>query len=235
MCGRYVREASAGEVAEAFEASLRFDPAQQALPSYNIAPTQPAMIVRAGHKQRELAIVHWGLVPSWAKDPAVGQRMINARAETVASRPAYRGAFRHRRCLVPATGFYEWAKRQRGKQPYLVRMAGRRLFAFAGLWEHWQSPEGSELETFTIITTDANAKLRPVHDRMPVMLTPEQADRWLDAAAEPQTLQSLLAPPEEAALELTPVSRMVNTPANDRPECVQPVAPPDGNLWQQGD
>lgn len=235
MCGRFVREVTPELIAGAFGAVLSL-PKSVMLTTYNIAPSQPALIVRGQGGRREVAALQWGLIPHWAKEASVGHRMINARAETVATRPAYREAFRLRRCLVPATGFYEWARTGKGKQPYLVRMNEGELFAFAGLWESWQPPGGELRETFTVITTDANARLRGIHDRMPVMLSLKESEGWLDPQADPARLQSLLKPAPDESLTLHPVGRLTNSPRHDTPDCVKPIDADLNNatLWDSG-
>ena len=195
-------------------------------PRYNIAPSQPVAAVRtasAGNR-RELALLRWGLIPSWSKDPAIGNRLINARAETVREKPSFRNAFRRCRCLIPANGFYEWQRQERGKQPYFVRMRDGRLFAFAGLWDRWESPDKGAIETCTILTTASNAVLSSIHDRMPVILPPGEYDRWLDPALRnTDSLATLLVPfPAENMLAF-PVSSRVNTPTVDDKECMAPL------------
>lgn len=233
MCGRYVQEATADQLAELFDAVLAFDPSRLALPTYNIAPSQPALVVRDRDGRREVAALQWGLVPFWARDSSVGQRMINARAETLGSRPAYRAAYRQRRCLVPATGFYEWQKRGRSKQPHLIRAANGRPFAFAGLWESWAGGGQGPLETFTIVTRDAAGPVRELHDRMPVIFEPDRAGPWLDPAGDAAALENLLAAPPAPELTATPVSQLVNNPRNDTPACVEPLSDdaPGSSLW----
>ena len=249
MCGRYTLRTSPAEVAKAFRLAGIVD----FPPRYNIAPTQKvfAIMAEAAEQdaarhaspqpdrdrephQRKFAPLHWGLIPSWAADPSVASRMINARAETVATKPAYRQAFARRRCLIVADGFYEWRKLGPGKQPYYIHLADGGPFAFAGLWEHWQRGELT-IDSCTIITTAANALLATLHDRMPVILPPEQHDLWLDpAVTEFARVLPLLAqyPADEMALE--PVSTLVNSPRNDSPACLAPVdedAPPAGYLF----
>jgi putative SOS response-associated peptidase YedK len=223
MCGRFTNTATDTEIAEAFDAT---PPAVSvARPRFNICPTQPVIIVRAPGADRELVLMRWGLVPRWAKDVSLGSRMINARSETLAEKPAFRDAFRKRRCLVPVTGFFEWRTTANGKQPHLIRRSDLRPFALAGLWESWRSPEdGSTLETFTIITTQANAKLVPLHDRMPVILGPRQIDAWLAPETDAAKLQELLVPSPPEDLSLQPVSTLVNNPWNDSPACIEPIA-----------
>jgi putative SOS response-associated peptidase YedK len=173
---------------------------------------------------RELALLRWGLIPSWSKDPAIGNRLINARAETAREKPSFRNAFRRHRCLIPANGFYEWQRRERGKQPYFVRMRDGRLFAFAGLWDRWENPGKDVIETCTILTTTANAILAPIHDRMPVILPAGEYDRWLDPSLkDPGSLAPLLVPfPPEEMLAF-PVSPRVNAPSTDDEGCIAPL------------
>jgi len=241
MCGRFTLRSTAQEVAEAF-GLLEVPPFA---PLFNLAPTQPIAVVRhvpnAGNGARELVWMHWGLVPSWAKDRSMGARMINARAEGAVSKPAYRAAFRRRRGLVVADGFYEWQKveqtlplgtgktSRRGKggakkQPYFFHMNDDRPFAFAGLWETWESPDGSFLDSATILTTDANDLMRPVHDRMPVILAPDNYARWLDPAVEPEEATALLEPYTGDDLTAYPISTYVNSPSHDDSQCIAPLA-----------
>ena len=222
MCGRY----SLTTPVEAIRALFGFDALPNLAPRYNIAPGQDVAAVRvpASGDGREFTAFRWGLVPSWAKDPAIGNRMINARAETVAEKPSFRAAFRHRRCLIPADGFYEWQKQDKGpKQPYRITLEGGTPFAFAGLWEHWQDPGGDEIETCTIVTTEANDTLTPIHHRMPVILDENAFEAWL--AADPKEAGALLQP-YRGRIETTPISTLVNKVANDGPEIIEPVAPP---------
>ena len=195
-------------------------------PRYNIAPSQPVATVRAAPagSGREVALLRWGLIPSWSKDPAIGNRLINARAETVREKPSFRNAFRRHRCLIPASGFYEWQRQERGKQPYFVRMRNERVFAFAGLWDRWESPDEGAIETCTILTISANAVLAPIHDRMPVIVPTMEYDRWLDPSLkDPDSLAPLLVPfPPEEMLAF-PVSPRVNTPSTDDEGCIAPL------------
>lgn len=217
---------------EHFQLSLGAD-RQLALfePRYNIAPTQDIVAVRvtAESGEREAALLRWGLVPSWAKEIQSGPPMINARAETLADKPTFRTAFRRRRCLIPADGFYEWQKPPGGsmrgkKQPYMIHRPDDRLFAFAGLWETWTA-KGSEpltVESCTIVTTSANKTLEPLHDRMPVILAPDDYAQWLDPAVEePAAIAHLLAPCGDEELLAEPVSTHVNRVANDDPRCIE--------------
>lgn len=220
MCGRFTLTSSVPVLAEV----LGGDPPVDLPPRYNIAPTQPVCIVRIAAETgvRQWQMVRWGLIPAWAKDPSIGNRMINARAETVADKPAFRAAFRRRRCLVPADGYFEWQKAGRAKQPYYIRFCDDRPFAMAGLWEVWTDPmTGQRLESCTVITTDANDLTRPIHDRMPVILPAADCATWLDpqlAAAE--TLCDLLRPFDSSAMRADPVDSHVNNPRNDDPRCV---------------
>jgi putative SOS response-associated peptidase YedK len=233
MCGRFTLTDPDQELAVQFD--LPEIPDMQ--PRYNIAPTQPVAAVRAVPKSeaREMVLLHWGLIPFWAKDPKIGARMINARSETVAEKPAFRAAFRRRRCLVVADGFYEWQKLERGKQPFYIRQRDGQPFAFAGLWEHWQEAEDTSssrapgerlvIQSCTLLTTAPNDFVRPLHNRMPVILHPSDYELWLDPEVQqPDLLRPLLSafPPEE--LEAYPVSRFVNRPGNDDPRCVEPLA-----------
>jgi len=223
MCGRYTLTAPGEIVAEIFE----LVDVPPILPRYNLAPTQEAAVVRVAARgaPRTLVPLRWGLVPYWAKDPAIGNGMINARAESVADKPAYSDSFRRRRCLVPADGFYEWKKlAAKVKQPYLIRRQDRLPFAFAGLWSSWRGPASAPLETFTIITTGPNDLLRPLHDRMPVILDRRDFAAWLDPAnRDTAHLQSLLAPAPDAGWEAVPVSRAVNSADHDEPDCIEPL------------
>ncbi|MGQ9371881.1 SOS response-associated peptidase [Azospirillum sp. ST 5-10] len=224
MCGRILLATPLAELQRAFGFAERPNLA----PRYNIAPTQDVATVRLEGGARRFAAARWGLVPSWAKDPSVGSRMINARGESVAEKPAFRAAFRQRRCLVPADGFYEWLAVDGGKrkQPYVIRRPDRTPFALAGLWERWPGPRGeplpAPLETVTIVTTVANAALARLHDRMPVVLDPADYDRWLDPATPLPDVAALLRPAPDAALEAQPVSPRVNNVRHDDPGCIEP-------------
>lgn len=223
MCGRFTLTELQPDVLIA-RFDLRGDLPPLA-PRYNIAPTQPVAIVRreTSDSPNRLAIVRWGLVPAWAQDPRLGSRLINARAESLHEKPSFRAAFRRRRCLVLADGFYEWqALPDGGKQPIFITLVERGPFAFAGLWERWSDPHsGGELETCTIITTAPNALLAPIHTRMPAILPREHYALWLDPQqTDPGILLPLLAPYPAEALQAWPVSRRVNDPAHDDPELI---------------
>ncbi|MCL5098397.1 MAG: SOS response-associated peptidase [Candidatus Omnitrophica bacterium] len=220
MCGRYTLRNTPDELTERFALSkLLFE----VTPRYNIAPTQTVAAVVA-NGGRCLVGYRWGLVPFWAKDTKIGSQLINARAETLAQKPAFRRPFSRQRCLIPADGFYEWKKEGTLRQPIYYRLRDGRLFAFAGLWDEWNDPSGPRLRTVAIITVAANSLLAPVHDRMPAILRPEAEGRWLDVSlSAPQELLDLLKPfPSEEMMAL-PVTRRVNTPAFDDPLCVQPL------------
>lgn len=223
MCGRYALTSPPEALAKLFAAigALPNFP-----PRYNAAPSQALPIVRRTPRPgRELALARWGLIPSWSKGPDSRFSMINARAETVAEKPAYRGAFRHRPCLVPANGFFEWQAAKGGKQPYYFSLKSGEPFAFAGLWEHWIGAGGDEIESFTIIVTDANDCVAPVHQRMPVILHMEDHARWLgeDDAPTRERL-ALLRPLPADEMQCWPVSKKVNSPANDSPDLLEAEA-----------
>ena len=227
MCGRFVLMSLGRDLAERFHLSEMPDPE----PRYNIAPTQMVAVVRRDEDslRRRLDFVRWGLVPSWAKDLSIGSKLINARAETASQKPAFRAAFRYRRCLVPADGFYDWERGKGRKQPYLVSMADGSTFAFAGLWEKWHSAEGKVIESCTILTTDANELLSPIHDRMPVILRPENYDVWLDPEAkQPELLLPLLIPYPAEQMAIRVVSPKVNKSAYDAPDCIEPYHGEEG-------
>ena len=220
MCGRYTLRTPVETLVERFEID---EYPSSITPSYNIAPSQGVAAVIAENGKRKLEMLHWGLIPSWAKDPEVGNKMINARAETVAEKPSYRKAFKERRCLILADGFYEWQKTDSGKQPFYIRMEDESPFAFAGLWESWQN--GREIRSCTIITTSPNEVAAQVHNRMPVILHPEDYEMWLDPDFdEREPLTTLLKPFPAEAMEAYPVSRKVNRPANNDPEVIEPAA-----------
>ncbi len=219
MCGRFNLRATPAEIQEFFDL-LRL-PDWSWTPRYNIAPSQSHPIIRQGDGSRDCAIARWGLIPSWAKDLKIGYSMINARAETVAEKPSFRTAFKRRRCLIPASGFYEWKKLDaKTKQPYHIHRKDDGLIAFAGLWERWD--KGSEpVESFTIITTTANALMSSLHDRMPVILPRDLHAVWLDEEIAPDALQELLQPLEDDSLEAYPVNALVGNVKNDNPDLIQ--------------
>lgn len=233
MCGRFTLHHDTEAVAERFQVqeTLVAPP-----PRYNIAPTQPVAVVIQSDGTRRLDGFRWGLVPFWAKDDTIGNRLINARAETLREKPSFKHAIERRRCLIPADGFYEWKRlSDRRKEPMHIRRADGDLFAFAGLWEEWKDPEsGQPLRTCTIITVPPNPLLSTIHDRMPAMLRPEDEALWLDTpgVAKEEALL-LLQPYPDMAMEAYPVSRAVNTPAVDDPICIEP-APLEEALSSQG-
>lgn len=217
MCGRFTLRTSVPELAQEFGLAGVPDFS----PRYNIAPTQAVAAVRLdASRQRRWAMLHWGLIPAWAEDPSIGNRLINARGETVSSKPAFRQAFQRRRCLVVADGFFEWQKVSGRKQPHYIRLKEDRPFGFAGLWERWQR-EDQTIESCTIITTGPNALMQPIHDRMPVILAPEAYDLWLDPDVRSgQQLEDLLRPYPADRMQAFPVGMVVNNPRNDVAECI---------------
>jgi putative SOS response-associated peptidase YedK len=221
MCGRFTLRTSASDVAKAFQLAT----SPELFPRYNIAPTQRvlAILLHDGHREGEM--LHWGLIPSWAEEPSIGQRMINARAEGIAAKPAFRSAFRKSRCLIVADGFYEWKKpdeAKQPKQPYLLRMKSAQLFAFAGLAEHWRRGELA-IDSCTIITTSPNSVAAKVHDRMPVILDPRDYDAWLNPESTPDSLLDLLRPCSSDLMEYYAVSTVVNSPRNESEDCAAPM------------
>ena len=222
MCGRFTQAAPNETIAELFQL-----PSVPALvPRYNIAPTQDVAVVRASAAGgREVVALHWGLLPPWASERSVAARMINARAETLADKPAFRAAFRSRRCLVLADGFYEWQRLGGRKQPHFIGFADRRPFGLAGLWERWPGEGSGPVESCTIVTAAANEVVAPLHDRMPVILDPGEFALWLDPEVrDPEALRPLLRPHASGAMRAYPVSPLVNDPAHDLPACREPLA-----------
>lgn len=220
MCGRFALINSPDEVQE-FLATLELEdfPAR-----YNIAPTQPIGIVRLVDGKRHFALVRWGLLPSWVKDPKAFSLIINARGEGAAAKPAFRAAMKRRRCLIPADGFYEWKAGAPRKQPYYIHAKSGAPLVFAGLWETWTGPNGEEMDTAAIVTTAANKTVADIHDRMPVMLSPDQFELWLDSdRVRDREAAEILKPLPDDAVEAHPVSHAVNHVANDNPELVEPV------------
>lgn len=223
MCGRFVRKTPLKELAEIFDATLEAD----LPPDYNIAPTAEiaAVLWHGRLHQRALVPVRWGLVPAWSKDSSGAAKMINARAETLAEKPSFREAYKARRCLIPADGFYEWKPgNEKQKQPVFIHLKSQQPLAFAGLYEHWKKPEGGWLSTCAVITTEANSKLQAVHHRMPVILTAEQQSLWLDPSQQDvHFLQSLLVPLPDQAVDFYPVSPQVNAVRFNSPACLDAV------------
>jgi putative SOS response-associated peptidase YedK len=219
MCARFTLFASGDDLTEAFQLAE----VPTLFPRYNIAPTQPVAVVRSSPEgAREFRLLRWGLVPSWAQDLSIGNRLLNARSETVADKPAFRAAFRQRRCLVPADGFYEWETVAGKKLPLHFRLTQGGVFAFAGLWERWRAPGGQDVESCTVLTTEANDLVRPVHDRMPVILAPREHAAWLDARQDPQRLQCLLRPYPAGEMKAVPLAPRVNSPRCEGPACLEP-------------
>ncbi len=220
MCGRFTQ----ADLDKLDETLFQLFGISSFEPRYNIAPTQDAAVIRHGAQGRTIEPIRWGLIPSWANDPKIAMRTINARAESVATKPAFKEPFRTRRCVIPASGFYEWKKSGSKKQPFLIHPTNGNHFAFAGLWDQWFSHQEGPVETFTIITTDANDALRDLHDRMPVILERAAIDAWLDPAnTNANELQSLLRPSPSALTNFYPVSTFVNKVANEGKECVAPM------------
>lgn len=221
MCGRFTQTATPEAIAEQFQVDdpLLFKP------NYNISPTQRVAVVRLNPEsvKRDCVLLRWGLIPSWAKDAKIGNQCINAKGETVAEKPAFRSAFKKRRCLVIADGFYEWQRLGERKQPIWIGRKDKRPFAFAGLWEHWKPAEGEPIETCAIITTEPNDLMAPIHNRMPVILAPASYIPWLDHTAPADSLKALLRPYPSAELQAYPVSTLVNNPRHNAPACLEPA------------
>ncbi len=220
MCGRFVRAVSLEDIVDEFGVDK---PDFDLSPSYNIAPSQNIAIIK-NSGEKSMAVSRWGLVPSWAKDPAIGHKMINARSESVAEKPSFKSSFRHHRVLIPANGFYEWKREGKIKTPFYINLKSRKCFGFAGLASYWKSPEGNQICTSCIITTDANDLIQPVHERMPVIIRKEDEDKWLDnGEQDKEALLALLKPYSSDDMEYYAVSKVVNSPANNSPECIKPV------------
>lgn len=223
MCGRYCITSAP----EAIRALFRYPDRPNFPPRYNVSPTQPVPIVRLVEGERRFALVRWGLIPPWVKDPKGFALLINARGETVNEKPAFRNAMKRRRCLFSADGFYEWKVEGGRRRTFHARRPGGGPLAFAGLWEIWMGPNGEEMETAAIVTTEANREMRAVHHRAPVIVPPEQFDLWLDTAnADVKTATKLIAPASDGSMEVYEVSPAVNKVANDAPELVEPYTAP---------
>jgi len=223
MCGRY-RLSRRKQIVEEYFNSVSGE--EDWAPRFNIAPTQPVPVIRQNPKEpiRELSLVRWGLIPSWAKDPSVAATMINARSETASTKPAFRDALKSRRCLIPADGFYEWVRTGKVRQPYCFEVNEGKLFAFAGIWDRWKDASGKTIETCSILTTTANAVTAAVHDRMPVILDPDGYDLWLDPGMRDVRAASELLKPYDARLMRSyPISTRINHVANDDAECSRPM------------
>lgn len=225
MCGRYTLTATADEILDTFSwLVLPNDPAALT-PRFNIAPSQPIAVV-PNTGENELDFFIWGLIPFWAKDPKIGNRMINARGETLAEKPSFKAAYKYRRCLILTSGFYEWKKEPGStvKVPHYIRLKSGEPFAFAGLWERWNAPDGSEVLSSAIITTSPNELIAPIHNRMPVILPPENHQEWLTPGEKsPVELNPLLKAYPADEMQAYPVSTFVNSPANDSPQCIQAI------------
>ena len=222
MCGRFTLTVDPGQLQEAFP---WVDIPDGLTPRYNIAPSQPVAVV-PNDGRNQLDFFNWGLIPFWAKDPKIGNRMINARSETIAEKPSFRGSFKYKRCLILADGFYEWRKDPgtKSKTPIYIHMKNRSPFAFAGLWDNWNSKDGSEIRSCTIITTQPNELLEQIHNRMPVILPPSGYEAWLkEGENDPDLLHSLLNPYPSEEMAAFPVSKQVNSPQNDFPEVILPA------------
>jgi putative SOS response-associated peptidase YedK len=221
MCGRYTITSAP----EALRALFRYAGQPNFPARFNIAPTQPIPIVRLVEGRREFALVRWGFLPSWVKDPNAFSLIINARGESVCDKPAFRAAMKRRRCLIPADGFYEWQATGKGpKQPFYIHARSGEPLAFAGLWETWEGPNGESVDTAAIVTTRANATLAPLHDRMPVVIAPDAFDLWLNCGeVDARTAEALIAPAPDDLLEAWPVSTAVNRTANDNAELILPL------------
>jgi len=222
-CGRYRLSRRKQLVEEYFDCGS--DGADW-VPRFNIAPTQPVAVIRQNPKEprRELFLLRWGLIPSWAKDASAAAQMINARSETAATKPAFRDALKSRRCLIPADGFYEWQRAGKTKQPYCFEVNNGELFAFAGLWDRWKDPSGDWIKSCSILTTTPNAVTSAIHDRMPVVLHPDCYDLWLDPSmTDMQVVSELLKPCDARLMRSYPVSTRINYVANDDEECSRPV------------
>ncbi len=223
MCGRFRLGKGREALKQHFGAEMDVDWS----PRYNIAPTDPIPAVRQhpAKPERKISLLRWGLIPNWSRDASGGAKMINARAESAATTPAFRDALKTRRCLIPADGFYEWKKLAQGKQPYCLTVRDDSLFAFAGLWDRWRAPDGTFLETCSILTTSANRLAEPIHDRMPVIVAPENYDLWLDPGFKNTgEISGLLQPFPAERMRAYPVSTRVNKVENDDPQCAEPVA-----------
>lgn len=221
MCGRFAQRSDPKRLAREFKIAEVPDVAAR----YNIAPTQDILSIRRADDDREAVFLKWGLVPSWAKDALIGAKLINARSETVTEKPSFREAFKKRRCIIPADGFYEWQRTNSKKQPYFFRMQDEHPFGFAGLWEKWKAIDGQVLETCTILTTEANEVLQPVHDRMPVILHPEDYELWLDVDMRKLDLtKELLRPYPAEEMISYPVSTAINSPHNQGASLIERMA-----------
>ena len=223
MCGRYASTTPP----EAMRALFRYLEQPNFPARYNIAPTQPIAIVRMAEGKRQFSLVRWGLIPAWVKDPRGFSLLINARGESVTEKPAFRNAMKYRRCLFPADGFYEWKREGESKRPYFVRLKSGAPMAFAGLWESWMGPNGEELETAAIVTTQASRSIAHIHDRMPVIVPLEAFDFWLDPKVDAHSAAAVLQPAPDAMIEAYEVGSAVNRTANDSAVLIEPLREPE--------
>ena len=222
MCGRFALTISPTALAKLFQ----LDDVSSLEASYNIAPSQSvaSVVQPEDSSERILKLFRWGLIPHWAQDSAIGNRMINARSETVAEKPAFRSAYKSKRCLIPADGFYEWQKLTTGKQPWFIHLRDQIPMAFAGLYQHWRAPDDTVIESCTILTTAANDKIKPIHDRMPVIIDPTDFPLWLDNTTyKPKDLEKLLQPFPSDKMTTYPVSTFVNSPRNNSSQCLDQI------------
>lgn len=223
MCGRYALYGPTSRLHEQFDASIDELP-EGFGPHYNAAPLQTLPVVRQRpNGERVVHLLRWGLIPSWSKDDSIAAKLINARAETLAGKPSFRAAYKARRCIIPACGFFEWKAAEHGKQPYYIHPADGGLFGFAGLWERWSPRESSAIDTFTVITTAANDAIRPLHDRMPVILDPQDYSIWFSRTTEPEHLRAVIGTLPVTPVNLFPVSKGVGNVKNDSPDLIAPV------------
>jgi len=219
MCGRFLLAVDPADIQDAFPNFIFKDQIEK---RFNIAPTQPVLVI-PNNSSLEAVYFLWGMVPAWAKDPAIGSRMINARAETLSEKPSFRGPYKYHRCLILANGFYEWQEQQASKIkiPHFIRLTNGKPFAFAGLWDEWNSPDGSQIKSCAIITTNPNSLIGSIHNRMPVILPPDSYSNWLDPSPRSaDTLQDLLVPYPAVEMIASPISSYVNNPANNGPKCI---------------
>ncbi len=220
MCGRFSLTVGDRDIEDEFKVKIGFD----VRPRYNIAPTQEVLVLLHDGTERRLETFRWGLIPHWAQDPKIGNKLINARAETIFEKPSFRSAAKERRCLILADGFFEWAKTEKGKIPMHIRLKSGKPFGFAGLWESWQSPEGEEVKSCAIVTTEPNELMMTIHNRMPVIVQKKLEELWLNPELKKRSeLMEVLKPYPPEEMEAFPVSKLVNSPTNDRPECVTPL------------
>jgi putative SOS response-associated peptidase YedK len=228
MCGRFTFVISYAEFLRHYRIDREMN---RFTPNYNVSPGENIPVVLTDDNMRVLDTYKWGLIPHWAKDPELGSRLINARAETIAEKPAFRHAFSSQRCLVIADGFYEWRKEGKAKLPYYIRLKDRPVFGFAGLWEQWKSPQGTVVKSCTIITVEPNEYLKGIHDRMPAILSREDEMKWIDPAKKDrQALLSMLRPYDSGPMQAYEVSRAVNDPLNNSEECIKPAPGKDAGL-----